>query len=306
MIDLDNSLDPNGDTPATTRNLLARYLVIREGEEFELSAQATSVLFYVIKGNGRSFQEDEVIEWGAGDVFVFPGGESILNEAPGRDALLFVVTDEPFVSMTGCTVPSREGARCKSTHFVAKTIQSRFEDVEEKRKRQRAAADQERLKHEEDAAAHAETEVRAETGANEGTAMRDHVTGPENGAAGKAEQSRPAVPEEPAILVLASSGFESLGCVAPTFSAGIMMLVAGAQQQTHRHDADTISLSLRCDGVYSVIDGVRHDCKRHTATLTPAGVSHARHNAGESTAFSFFVQDRGPRPVRAWWPEQAA
>ncbi|MDX1440670.1 MAG: hypothetical protein R3284_12280, partial [Rubricoccaceae bacterium] len=133
VIDLDWSSGLGSSAPATTRNLLARYLVIREGEEFEFSAQATSVLFYVIKGSGRSFQEDEVIEWKSGDAFLFSGGAAILNEAPGSDAVLFVVTDEPFVMMTGCSVPSFEESPVKPTHFEARTIVARLQDIQAQR-----------------------------------------------------------------------------------------------------------------------------------------------------------------------------
>ena len=129
LIDLDRSSASGARSPATTSNLLARYLVIREGEEFEFAASATTVLCYAIKGSGRSFQEDEVIEWNAGDAFMLPGGEAILNEAPDGDAVLFVVTDEPFVSMMGCSVASFEDARVKSTHYVGKTVAARMEDM---------------------------------------------------------------------------------------------------------------------------------------------------------------------------------
>lgn len=253
MIDLDRSSNPGGGSPATTRNLLARYLVIREGEEFEFSAQATTVLFYVLKGNGRSFQESEVIEWNTGDAFLFPGGDSILNEAPGGDAVLFVVTDEPFVSDTGCSVPSREDSRVKSTHYVAKTVAARLEDMESQR----------------------------------------------DAMAAKPEQA-PAQ----TILIFGSSQFEHLGSVTPTMSAGIATLAAGAEQRPHRHDAETISLCLECEGVYSMIEGNRIDWVTNTALLTPACALHSQHSNGESRMFSFFVQDRGPRPIRTWEPVQ--
>lgn len=247
MVDLDLSSNAGGGSPATTRNLLARYLVIREGEEFQFSAQATSVLFYVIKGSGRSFQEDEVIEWAKGDAFLFPGGESILNEAPGTNAVLFVVTDEPFVSMTGCPVPPREQARVKSTHYTARTIDGQLDDM--------------------------------------------------------AAQSGQAASQ--AILIFGNAQFERIGSVAPNMNAGIATLAPGAQQRPHCHDSDTISLCLECEGVHSLIEGDRIDWVANSAILTPAGASHSQHSSGESRMFSFFVQDRGPRPVRTWEPGRA-
>ncbi len=244
LIDLDLSETRGFACPATTPNLLARYLVIRDGEEFELAARATSVLCYAITGSGRSFQEDEVIEWRAGDAFLFPGGEPILSEAPAGNAVLFVVTDEPFVSMTGAIVPSMEDARVRSTHFVGRTIAARLEDM------------------------------------------------------AKGAEQTPAQ----TILNFASAAFEGSGCVAPLMAAGIATLAPGTDQPSHCHDADTLSLCLQCEGVYSTIGADRIDWVINAAILTPAGAAHSQHNTGQSGMFSFFVQDRGPRPVRTWEP----
>ena len=290
MIDLDTSSNAGGDAPATTGNLLARYLVIREGEEFEFSAQATSVLFYVIRGSGRSFQESEVIEWSAGDVFVFPGGESILNEAPQGDAVLFVITDEPFVSMTGCRVPPREDARCKSTHFTVKAIQARLEDMVEQHNRELAAAEEKVLRV--DAAA------RDDAAQGENAAQHSEAGDPGSVAAKVDEPALQQASAEADILVFASSQFEDIGCVAPTFSAAIEMLVGGAHTQPHCHDAETIYLPLKGEAAHITLGPERVDCQRNTAILMPSGAGYALHNGGEGRFFSFFIQDRGPRPVR--------
>lgn len=243
-IDLDRSSVLGSGFPATTSNLLARYLVIRQGEELEFAAAASAVMFYVIKGSGRSFQEDEVIEWATGDAFLFPGGEGILNEAPDCDVVLFVVTDEPFVSTIGCSVASFEQAQVKSTHYVGKTVSARLEDM----------------------------------------------------AAG-------SEPPPPCLnLTFASVPFERSRCVAPMMAAGIATLSPAASQPAHCHDADTISLFLECDGGYSMVEGERIDWVANAALLTPAGTAHSQHSGSESRMFSFFVQDRGPRPVRSWRP----
>lgn len=128
-IELDRASQLGLNYPATTVNLLARYLVLREGEELEFQVQASSVLCYAMKGSGRSFQEDEVIEWKEGDVFLFPGGVTILNEAPNGNAVLFVVTDEPLLAALGSTAPSFGNAQTKSTHFTARTIAAQLEDM---------------------------------------------------------------------------------------------------------------------------------------------------------------------------------
>lgn len=241
-VDLDRSSILGSGVAATTSNLLARYLVIRQGEEFEYTAPATAVMFYVIKGSGRSFQEDEVIEWTAGDAFLFPGGEGILNEAPDCDAVLFVVTDEPFVTMIGCSVAPFEEALVRPTHYVGKTVAARLEDM---------------------------------------------ATGAEP-------------PPQSLNLSFASAPFERSRCVVPMMAAGIATLAPGASQPAHGHDADTISLCLECDGGYSLIEGERIDWIANAALLTPAGAAHSQHSGSERRMLSFYVQDRGPRPVRSW------
>lgn len=129
LIELDRGEAMGVDYPATTANLLARYLVLREGDEFEFDAQASSVLCYVMKGSGRSFQEDEMIEWTQGDVFLVAGGTTILNEAPNSDAVLFVVTDEPLLAALGCTALPFDEAQILSAHYTAKTIAAQLEDI---------------------------------------------------------------------------------------------------------------------------------------------------------------------------------
>ena len=247
IIDLDLASKLGVRYPATTANLLARYLVLREGEEFELAIRASCVMCYVIKGSGRSFWEGEVIEWNEGDAFLYPGGgEAILNEAPNGNAVLFVVTDEPFMSMMGGSAPSPETARVKSAHYVARTITAQLEDMAE-----------------------------------------------------KSEQ-----PRTQTVLQFGSTCFEDNGCVAPMIGAGIATLEAGTDQLPHCHDADTISLCLECDGVYSLVEGSRTEWLPNVAILTPAGAVHSQHAGGEGRMFSFFVQDRGPRAVRTWVPEK--
>jgi gentisate 1,2-dioxygenase len=270
MIDLDCSANPLGGSPSTTCNLLVRYLVVREGEEFEFTPQATSVLFYAIKGTGRAFQESELVEWTTADAFQFSGGESILVEAPDADAVLLVVTDEPFVSMTGCTVPPQEDAPVKSTHYEARTIAAKIGDL--------VAQHVARWKDKE-------------------------VTG-QDGAPPPDEQAAP--PPAQIVLNFGNGGFGRIGCVSPMMHAGIAMLEPGAHQSTHCHDADTVSLCLECDGVYSTIDGNRTDWLANTVILTPADALHSQHTGTEARMFSFFVQDRGPRAVRTWQPGETA
>jgi gentisate 1,2-dioxygenase len=103
-------------------------------------------------------------------------------------------------------------------------------------------------------------------------------------------------------LNFASAPFEDSGCVAPMMAAGIATLAAGANQPEHCHDSDTISLCLECNGGYSSVEGSRIDWLANAVIVTPAGAAHSQHSGGDGRMFSFFVQDRGPRPVRTWEP----
>ncbi|NIO39069.1 MAG: hypothetical protein GTO41_02010, partial [Burkholderiales bacterium] len=92
-------------------------------------ALVTSVPCYVIKGSGRSFQQDQVIESKASDAFLFPAGKATVDEAPDGEAVLFVGTNQPFLSMTHCALRSIEEAHVMSTRYVGETIAARREDV---------------------------------------------------------------------------------------------------------------------------------------------------------------------------------
>jgi gentisate 1,2-dioxygenase len=80
---------------ATTPLLLARYARVRARETLSASFDASGVIHYVIAGTGHSTIGDERIAWQAGDVFIMPGGSEIAHSAEGRDAVLWIVTNEP-------------------------------------------------------------------------------------------------------------------------------------------------------------------------------------------------------------------
>ncbi len=94
IILLDLSAALNIDWPATTPELLARYLVIRPGERLSHRFQATGEMHYVLKGAGRSTSGGVTLEWRAGDGFCFPGGAETVHQAD-EDTLIVSTTDEP-------------------------------------------------------------------------------------------------------------------------------------------------------------------------------------------------------------------
>jgi gentisate 1,2-dioxygenase len=115
--------------PATTPTLLARYLRIRAGEELHTAFVAAGEACYVMKGQGESRNGSDLIAWGAGDVFCFPGGSETRHLSLGADCLLFVATNEPLLAFEGLRSPAPGRAVVQATHWPAEEIERRFEAV---------------------------------------------------------------------------------------------------------------------------------------------------------------------------------
>ena len=98
----------NLDYPATTASLLARYLIVLEGEDYSHQFDSANEVYVVISGVGESVVDGETIDWQAGDIMYLPGGRMIHLQASAR-AVLLVVTDEPLLLYFGTHVD--EGRR---------------------------------------------------------------------------------------------------------------------------------------------------------------------------------------------------
>ncbi len=81
--------------PATTPLMLARYAVIREGETLDLASNATGLIGCVLRGAGTAPD----FAWGAGDIFLLPGGAQPLTAT--EDAVLWLVGNEPMLAFEG-------------------------------------------------------------------------------------------------------------------------------------------------------------------------------------------------------------
>ncbi len=86
--------------PATSPGLLASFLRVCTGETLPTQASATSQLFYVIRGSGKSSTSFGAIDWSQGDLFVVPMNAE-LDHTARSDAALYWVSDEPLVSYLG-------------------------------------------------------------------------------------------------------------------------------------------------------------------------------------------------------------
>ncbi|MEO3472115.1 cupin domain-containing protein [Roseomonas sp. CAU 1739] len=100
--------------PATSPLMLARYAVIRAGETLALDTHATGLIGCVLRGAGTA----PGFAWGAGDIFLLPGGAQPL--AATEDAVLWLVGNEPLLAFEGL----REGpAPLAPVHYAAAEIE---------------------------------------------------------------------------------------------------------------------------------------------------------------------------------------
>jgi gentisate 1,2-dioxygenase len=86
--------------PATSPGLLASFVRIRAGEAVRTAAQASSQLFYVIRGAGATRVGGEEVAWGEGDLFTLPASGEAVHSAT-RDSSLYWVSDEPLLAYLG-------------------------------------------------------------------------------------------------------------------------------------------------------------------------------------------------------------
>lgn len=115
IVPLDTSTVLGCAGPATTPGLLASFVHVRPGDAILTDAAATSQLFFVMRGSGRSTLAGSgatlagaapaTIPWSAGDLFTLPADCRAMHSADD-DAALYWVHDGPLLSYLGAT-PSR-------------------------------------------------------------------------------------------------------------------------------------------------------------------------------------------------------
>jgi gentisate 1,2-dioxygenase len=88
------------DGPATSPALLANFVHIRPAEKLSTAPMATSELYYILRGDGISVVDGQVISWTAGDFLTLPAGCRSTHHAT-TDAALYWVTDEPLLRYLG-------------------------------------------------------------------------------------------------------------------------------------------------------------------------------------------------------------
>jgi gentisate 1,2-dioxygenase len=100
VVPLDLSADLGTPWPATSPALLASFVTVAAGDHLPLAPVATSELYYVLRGRGRTVIDRGVIDWQEGDVVVLPAGAGAVHEATA-DATLYHVSDAPLLAYLG-------------------------------------------------------------------------------------------------------------------------------------------------------------------------------------------------------------
>ena len=125
VVPLDLSAELKCDAPATGPDLCANFVRILAGEAVTLNPNATSLVFFAIRGSGRLETDGAVIEWATGDFFTVPGTAATVLEA-STDAALYYVNDAPLLTYLGATAGK---ARFTPTLYKADRANRELEQV---------------------------------------------------------------------------------------------------------------------------------------------------------------------------------
>ena len=100
IIPLDISEKLSCEGPATSPALCANFVRILAGESLSTNFNATSQLFYVMHGNGRTEFDGLNIPWRTGDFVALPIGKQTLHFAD-TDSAFYMIHDEPLLRYLG-------------------------------------------------------------------------------------------------------------------------------------------------------------------------------------------------------------
>jgi gentisate 1,2-dioxygenase len=94
-------------------------------------------------------------------------------------------------------------------------------------------------------------------------------------------------------LIFSAEQQEATRNILPTLTVAMNSLPGGAGQRPHRHNSVAVSLIVKGDRCFSVIDGRRKDWAPWATTITPPVAVHSHHNGGNAQALFLIVQDGG-------------
>jgi gentisate 1,2-dioxygenase len=94
-------------------------------------------------------------------------------------------------------------------------------------------------------------------------------------------------------LIFSAAAQEATRNILPTLTVAMNSLPGGVVQRPHRHNSVAVSLIIKGDRCFSVIDGKRKDWAPWATTITPPVAVHSHHNGGNEQALFLIVQDGG-------------
>ncbi len=94
-------------------------------------------------------------------------------------------------------------------------------------------------------------------------------------------------------LIFSAQDQEATRNILPTLTVAMNSLPGGAVQRPHRHNSVAVSLVIRGDRCFSIIDGKRKDWAPWATTITPPVSVHSHHNGGNEQALFLIIQDGG-------------
>jgi gentisate 1,2-dioxygenase len=94
-------------------------------------------------------------------------------------------------------------------------------------------------------------------------------------------------------LIFSAEQQEATRNILPTLTVAMNSLPGGVVQRPHRHNSVAVSLLIKGDRCFSIVDGKRKDWSSWATTITPPVAVHSHHNAGNEQALFLIVQDGG-------------
>jgi gentisate 1,2-dioxygenase len=94
-------------------------------------------------------------------------------------------------------------------------------------------------------------------------------------------------------LIFSAEQQEATRNILPTLTVAMNSLPGGVVQRPHRHNSVAVSLIIKGDRCFSIIDGKRKDWAPWATTITPPVAVHSHHNGGNEQALFLIVQDGG-------------
>src|SRR3546814_591508 len=128
FVPLDQSGALGSAWPATTPTMLARYVIIRKGEQFGHELASTGEVYYVIRGEGETTCLNETFRWKAGDAFCLPGGKAVEHRADAP-AILMMVTNEPELAYLRAGPGTAPAGAIQPTLFPGEEIDLQLRNV---------------------------------------------------------------------------------------------------------------------------------------------------------------------------------